>query len=401
MEKKQDIQWLKGVRVLLIGHYIPAPLAACLLHALGAEVIKVEPPFGDLLRQYPPYLQGKSKPLSAYFRALNGGFKSIAIDFKKEKGVEVLRKLIVHSDLVFDGNRAGYLSDKLKSPIGEINPNCLHVSISAFGNQGPRKDQAGHDNNLLALAGNLSYTSTAQGGKASVFSVPVADMTSSFAAALSGLAFLIGRGKGSQVNFADASLLHSAMFLNTIPLAGMNATQEPPQADKEWMNGQMANYSVYRCRDGKQVFLGSLEPHLFQHFCAAVGKAKWMDLLLGQQWGQLKAEVEQLFGSQDLEHWEKLLRGVDCCFTPLYNLAEALEEPQIKALGLVREIMDEEFGSLRLTNFPAGFGEGSLPVGEDAAAPDIGEHTQEILHAVLKLNPSEITELLDSQIVKG
>ncbi len=83
MTENIKIEWLKGVKVLLIAHYIPGPTAAFLLNGLGAEIIKVEPPFGDLMRQLPPFIKSKDgKKMSAYFRALNGGFKSIALNFK-------------------------------------------------------------------------------------------------------------------------------------------------------------------------------------------------------------------------------------------------------------------------------------------------------------------------------
>jgi crotonobetainyl-CoA:carnitine CoA-transferase CaiB-like acyl-CoA transferase len=103
------VDWLKGVKVLLIAHYIPGPLAAYLLKCLGAEVIKCEPPFYDYMRQLPPFIKGKKGKMGAYFRALNVGFKSIAVDFKKEDGVEVLKDLIKASDVLIDGNRANYL----------------------------------------------------------------------------------------------------------------------------------------------------------------------------------------------------------------------------------------------------------------------------------------------------
>ena len=105
---------LAGMRVLLCAHYIPGPVGATLLQNMGAEIIKIEPPFGDFMRGFPPFLTGKNdKKMSSYFRTLNAGFKSVVLDFKKAEDISNFKRLIQSADVIIDGNRTHYLTQKI------------------------------------------------------------------------------------------------------------------------------------------------------------------------------------------------------------------------------------------------------------------------------------------------
>jgi alpha-methylacyl-CoA racemase len=226
------VDWLKGVKILLIAHYIPGPMAAYLLKCLGAEVIKCEPPFYD---------------------------HSIVVDFKKEGGVEVLKDLIKASDALIDGNRANYLNEVLGEAVSDINPDIIHIPITAYGLKGPMKDIAGHDNNVLSLAGTLSYSSVSVQGTPSIFSAQLADITSGYIAALIAVSSILGKRNSKsnvKIGTVDASMMHAAFFLNQIYVAGMNATGKPPAHSKEFLNGGLPNYAMYLTKDEKSIFFG-------------------------------------------------------------------------------------------------------------------------------------------------
>jgi alpha-methylacyl-CoA racemase len=396
-----SVDFLRGVRVLVVAHYIPGPFAAYLLRHLGAEVIKVEPPFGDLMHQLPPFYQKDGdKHESAFYRAINGGMKSIAVNFKSSDGVEVLRRLIAASNVIIDGNRAGYLERILGSSLHCINPEALHIPITAFGLNGPLKNVAGHDNNILAMAGNLSYGGDAGDSSTGVWGQQLADITAGYVAALQALGWLFGRNNSAsatKVNTIDVSMLHAAFSLNQIYLTGMSATGKSPQADQELLNGAMPNYRMYFTKDSRKVFFGPIEHNLFANFATRVERDDLMPLL-GKDNSKLREELNSIFASKTLVEWEQTLENVDCCFTPVRTLAQAAEDPQIRALSLVRKCED----NLLVSGYPAGFGNDSLqPKTIGCEAPTLGEHSEEVLKTVLGYEEGEIKRLIQSKAVLG
>lgn len=395
MNEEIKIDFLAGYRVLLVAHYVPGPMAAYLLRCLGAEVIKVEPPFHDMLRGFPPFLQGENGQMSAWFRSLNAGFRSVTCDFKTESGRKMLRDLVAASDVLIDGNRPGYLSGVMGSSPEEISEKIIYIPISAHGQSGLLRDKAGHDNNLMAMAGNLSYTATGENGLPAPFSAPVADINSGYMAAFLAVAALLGRktsASETSVRTIDASMLHAAFFLNQMQVAAMNSVPEPPQASQAWMNGGMANYAPYFTRDGKSIFFGPIEPGLFANFARAINREDLNDLLYAQN-EKLKQELKTIFASKTAAEWEKLLAEVDCCCTVVRNLDEAMEHPQIKELGLVREVEDPTYGPLKLAGFPAGFGPNGKPPEVPKSAPEAGADTEAVLREILGYSEDRIQNL--------
>ena len=384
-QKSISIDWLKGKRVLLIAHYIPGGMASYLLRHLGAEIIKVEPPHGELMRQMPPFLKGEEGNMNAYFRAFNAGVKSIVVDFKSTAGAETLRKLIAVSDVLIDGNRVGLIEKVIGGKIHASNPEIIHIPVTGQGIKGPLKDIAAHDNNCLARSGALSFTPLDEEGLPSVFSGQIADITAGYMAAFMAVSALMGKANAqsqSTVGTIDASMLHSAFFLNQMYVSAMNVTQQPPQPKKEALNGGLANYRMYKTADSQAIFFGPLEPKLFNNFCTAINRPDLPALLMREN-DQLIDELKHIFSTKTRAEWAALLKACDCCFTEVNNLEEAMNDPQIQALGLVREVADKNLGNLNLVTFPAGFGEDSLPPTTTDSAPEIGEHTEWVHREIL------------------
>ncbi|MEM6271148.1 MAG: CoA transferase [Bacteroidota bacterium] len=366
------IDLLKGVRVLLVAHYVPGATAAYLLRCLGAEVVKVEPPFHDRLRTFPPHFSGVEGQMGAWFRTLNAGFRSIVCDFKSESDRRLFGKLARKCDLLIDGNRPGYLESVLGQHPEKVHDRLIYLPISAHGQVGPLRDVAGHDNNVMALAGNLSYTTPTAEGLPGTFSAPIADINSGYLAAFLGVTALFARQSGQSdcgVRTFDPSMLHAAFFLNQMQVATLNLVPEPPQASRAWMNGGLANYTSYRTADDQAVFLGPIEPKLFANFAAAIDRPDLNDLLYAQN-EALRTELQAIFAGRTAAEWEAQLAGIDACFTVVRDLQAALVHPQIQALGLVREIDDPHYGKMKLSGFPAGFGPESQP-------PDVPDHAPE------------------------
>lgn len=386
------ITWLRGVRVALCAHYVPGPLAAYLLRGMGAEVIKVEPPFLDHLRLHPPCFPTPHGPMSAAFHTLNGGFQSILLDYKAPEASSILHHILATCDVLIDGHRPGQLAQLLGASPETLFPRLVYLPISAYGQVGPQAHQAGHDANTLAIAGGLSYTATSAQGGPALFSAPVADILAAHTAALCACAALLGRQQDSaeeQPRKIDTSMYHAAAFLNQLQVATMNLLPAPPQHDAAWMNGHMPNYRIYHSADGLPMFFGPIERPLFANFCRAVERLDLLPLLTADP-AACGAALAQVFASRTRADWEQVLADCDCCFSPVLDLAEAMDHPQAQALGLQRTALAPDGTALRLSTFPAGFGPDSAPPLLPDHAPWPGEHTDAILSSLPGVQADDI-----------
>jgi alpha-methylacyl-CoA racemase len=143
---------LRGIVVLEVASYIPGPLCAQVLADMGAEVIKVERPGGDPLRQLDPRPPGAENPL---FAAFNRGKRSVELDLKSAEGADTLRGLVSQADVLIDGFRPGVLERLGVGAIAlrALNPRLIYCALSGYGDASEQRAQAGHDLNFLALAG--------------------------------------------------------------------------------------------------------------------------------------------------------------------------------------------------------------------------------------------------------
>lgn len=145
---------LAGIRVLDLSQYIPGPYATLLMADLGAEVVKVEPPAGDPLRGLPPL---KADGISHLYEAVNKGKTIIRLDLKSDGDNAMLADLVKGADVLLESYRPGVMErlgfgwDRLES----LNPRLVHCALSGFGQTGPLRLRAGHDNTYMALAGAL------------------------------------------------------------------------------------------------------------------------------------------------------------------------------------------------------------------------------------------------------
>ena len=395
-----NLEWLKGIRVVLIGHYVPAPLSAMLLGRMGAEVIKVEQDNGDYLRAMPSPSPPSGQVVSPMFRMLNGGFKSLALQWKTPQGAALLRELLAKSDVVIDGGRVGVLEQALGVPLEQISRQLIYAPITAYGQIGPMATLAGHDNNILAMAGNLSYTQTTSAGAPTVFSAPVADMFAGQMAAIGVLAALMGRDRSMDgPRRIDPSMLHAGFFLNFLELASRNApgyTQAQP--GKAWMNGGRPDYRPYRTRDGKWVYFGLLESWSLKRFLHGIGQASLLAYL--EEPEKLASHFETLFSQRDQAEWVSIGAEFDACITAVNDLESAIAAPQVRALGLMQEVDDPDLGTISLPTFPMGFGKESRQPSLPLSAPRLGQHSMEILTEILGLDRQTIDHLVTEKIVR-
>ncbi len=317
---------LAGVRVVDLSQYIPGPFATRQLADLGADVIKIEPPGGDPMRQF---MNAGDDGVSPIYRHVNRGKRVCRLDLKSDSGAEILADLLRGADILLESFRPGVLArlgfDRAR--LAELNPGLIHCALSGFGQTGPYAQRAGHDINYCALAGQALASGTAE---APVIAYPpIADHASALQAATAMLAALYARGRDGKGVFLDISITESILawqYLAALGDAGERAAS--------LLNGGAACYNIYRCADGKFVSLGAIETAFWENFCRTVGQPGW----IARQYEPMPqtaliAEVSGLIAAEPRSHWDALLDSTDCCYAPLLESTELRSNPQFAARG--------------------------------------------------------------------
>src|SRR5579885_2701586 len=386
---------LAGVRVLDLSRLLPGGLASQMLGDLGADVIKVEEPgLGDYGRFMPPLVNG----MSLYFLAMNRNKRSIALNLKTEQGREVFRRLARGADVILESFRPGVL-ERLGvgyPQLREINPRIIYCAISGYGQEGPYRLRAGHDLNYVGYAGLLSHNRERAEDIPTMPATQLADIAGGALPAVIGiLAALAGRVTSDQGRFVDVSMMEGSLALMPLLVATtLNSGQEPAPGTGH-LNGGLPAYHVYATRDGKAITLGALEPKFWSAFCARVERPDLLPLhqpANAAEREQVAGELRALFLTKTRDEWVAEFNEIETCFGPVNTLAEALQDPQVQALGAVQRATlgaSGELGMLALTPRIE-----DVPFQVRHAPPALGEQTRDILQDA-GYNEDELTRLRD------
>lgn len=371
---------LAGVRVLDLTRLLPGPMCTLHLADLGADVIKVEDTgAGDYAAPALRTLVQRNK-------------RALRVDLKQPEGVAVLKDLARSADVLVESFRPGVM-ERLGvgyATLSALNPKLVFCSITGFGQDGPGRDEPGHDLNYCALAGVTDQIGRA-GEPPALSNVPVGDlMGGSLTAAMGLLAALFdaqrsGRGRHVDIAIADGMLAHAVVPMISVLKHGH---VQPAGTDK--LGGALACYGVYATRDGRHVALGALERKFWDRFCEVLGREDLKPRHLGADadaTAALRAELTEIFASQPLAHWQRRFHNTGCCVTPVLRLEEALDHPQFRARGMVVEPAD---GGPRQLACPVKMTGYAFAVHRPAPAP--GEHSDELL-AELGYGPAQRSAL--------
>lgn len=326
---------LSGIRVLDLTQFLPGPMMTMMMADQGAEVLKIEPPAGDPARAMPP-VEGAH---SVWFRNLNRGKKSLALDLKSEAGKARLWDEIARADVFVEGFRPGVMA-RLGfgyETVSARNPRIVYCSISAFGQSGALAHHPAHDMAVQALAGFLSVNN-APGGDPVVPGVPAADAAAGLTALSGVLMALIGRERTGRGDYLDI-----AMFDSLLPwcahIAGSAIAGGPsPRSDDQRSLGGAAFYQVYRTADGRHVALGGREEKFVANLMNALGRP---DLIpygsepAGEPQAPLTAFLRETFASRTRDDWVAWFEDKDVAFAPVLDFREALDQPHIAERVLI------------------------------------------------------------------
>jgi crotonobetainyl-CoA:carnitine CoA-transferase CaiB-like acyl-CoA transferase len=376
---------LSGIKVIEFCQVLAGPFCGCLLADMGADVIKVEPPGGDLMRAWPPMREGYSQ----YFASVNRNKRSIVLDLKNPEGVSAARKLALSGDVVLENFRPGVMAKfgLDHASLAREKPSLVYCSVSAYGQSGPRAKEGGFDMTLQAMSGAMSVTGDAAGRPAKC-GIPIADFTTALYAAFSVVASLnkVARGEDgdhdSRGDYIDVSMLGSMLGIASLQTSELFGTGRDPVrlGSAHPMN---APYAGFRCRDG-DIALAAGTNKLWEAACDGIGRNDLIadprfatPSLRAQHQNELRDLLEQTFanyeGAQLLAIFRE--RGVPCA--PINTYSQVLADPQVTHMQWVEAVtLPGNIASHTVISPQRMSGE---RLGVYRNPPSLGEHTQEIL----------------------
>lgn len=360
---------LQGLRVVSLAEQYPGPLATMLLADLGADVILVERPGGDPSRRY-----------AGHFAALNRNKRSMLLDLKSEDGRAAFHALLKTSDALLEGFRPGVMA-RLgfgHEMAAEEFPGLVYCSISAFGQQGPFTALAGHDLSVQGVAGMLDIPVGAE-ARTPLPVLPVADIASGMFAALGVVAMLLGRCRNRAIAPIDVSMMDSlAFWMAPLSLPRANHLRPAP-----FPPGEPA-YGIFATRDGRQITLSIAgENHMWQALCAVLALDDLAMLHEHERVAQREHILPRLraaIAAREFAWLEGMLTEKAIAWGPVLGLVDAARDERIAARGLFLDIPDDAGTNERHVRQPLLFGgKAAMP---HRRAPELGEHTQEILESL-------------------
>ena len=376
-------QPLSSLKILDFSTLLPGPFATMLLADMGADIVRVEAPNRlDMVRLMPPF----DGDISGWHGVLNRNKRSIALDLKKPEAVEIIKQLVAANgggyDIVLEQFRPGVMArlglgyDDLKA----VNPGLIYCAITGYGQTGPYKDRAGHDNNYLALSGLMSHSGRRESGPPPL-GAQIADVGGGSLGAVMGiLTAVIHRHTTGQGQLVDVSMLDMAVAWQAHVASHYLVGDDPPQREGWMLNGG-SFYDYYQTQDGRYLSVGSLEPKFWQGFCQAIGRPDLIGRGLDQSPANqqaVKAEIANEMAKRPLAEWTTLFANLDVCVEPVLTIPEMLQHPQVQARGLVVDVPRPDGGTQKQIANPLKFSAAEAEYKGVGTA--VGAHTDDILH---------------------
>jgi crotonobetainyl-CoA:carnitine CoA-transferase CaiB-like acyl-CoA transferase len=376
-----------GVRVVELAQWVFVPVAGAVLADWGADVVRIERLDGDPYRGLASQGIGTDRGGVNLSMALaNRGKRSIALDLRHAKGLDVLHELLASADVLLTSLRPGAL-ERLglgADAVRERYPHLIYARGNGFGVNGPDADQPGYDSSAFWARGGVGHTLTpperdypiSQRGA-------MGDRNGAMALAFGIAAALLKRTRTGVGSVVDVSLLATAMWMMSSDLlAALNG------GDVHRVSGRSAMMSpltgTYRTKDDRHVQLMFLQgDRYWSEFCVTVGRPelaadnRFVDMAARRaNAAACVAELDAIFAEHTLDEWKLILAKLDAPWSPIQSIEEVVEDPQVVANSYIGTVETDDGGSYRLPSVPVQF-DGQPP--ELRRAPEHGEHTESVL----------------------
>ncbi|HRJ75096.1 MAG TPA: CoA transferase [Anaerolineales bacterium] len=394
---------LQGIRILDLTHMLSGPYAGMILADLGAESIKVEPPVtGEGTRRLlEKDAENSLNGFGAYFMTLNRNKKSVTLDLKSEKGLEIFYELVKTADVVLSNFSAG-VTQRLKidyEHLLKINPRIITCTVTGFGETGPAKNRTAFDMVAQAMGGGMSITGQI-GNPPTRSGIPIGDLGGGLMGVIGVLSALqarhiTGRGQHVDISMLDAQI----SLLNYMATMHFLSGIVPDKLG----NGHFVHvpYDTFQCSDGFIIiaiiadnFWGELlkvidaqdlntEEHKFQP-----GRLKNKELI--------NKRLNEILSTNTQKYWLEKLQALRIPCAPVYNLGQALNDEQVLSRNMIVEVQHPLGGSTKMPGNPIKLSE----THEDTFSPPplVGQHNEEV-YATLGMTKGDLKILQDSGVI--
>jgi crotonobetainyl-CoA:carnitine CoA-transferase CaiB-like acyl-CoA transferase len=368
---------LSGVRVLDLSAYIAGPYGCTLLADQGADVIKIEPPDGDNLRQYPSTLQSENRA----FLGVNRSKQGVVLDLKRPDELAVLLKLVAEADVLVHNFRPG-VAERLGidyARLKSINSRLIYCAVTGYGEEGPLRDKAGYDQVLQAMSGMCVLQGKPDGAPELVYG----SLVDYYAAALlaAGVSSaLFERERSGQGQFVGVSLLRSALTMQSARMIW--AEGEALDIWRDMRSGGITG--LYPTRKG-YLYLSANTPRFWKALCAKTGLTELADdsrydtvRKRAEHAAEIVPKLRAVLLTRTAPEWEALLGDqVPCAMAR--RIEDMFDHPQVLAEDMVAAIDHPTLGSYRGVARPIKFGRTPGPA--PFAAPTLGQDSEHIIAA--------------------
>ena len=371
---------LAGIRVLDMATMLAGPLGAAMLGDMGADVIKIEPPYGDEARAIGPRVGDDS----GFFVGVNRNKRGIVVDLTRPEGREVYFRLVRTADVVVENLRPNAKA-RLGVDYGETsrqNARIIYISVSAFGPSGPYAGRPGIDPLAQALSGFMNITGERAGGPLKA-GPAIADATCGNLVAFAAMVGLWARERYGQGQQIDLSLIDSMIHLQPVQVGQFFLTNYiQPRVGSA--SPFFAPYGTFTCRDGRSIMVAALNDKFFRNLCRAIENEALaddprfrttQDRLENED--ALNALVQAYFSRRDIHEMMGRLVEADMLAAPVYAYDETFSDPQVVHNRMAVEVEHGRVGKLRVGGVPVKLAR--TPGGVRLAPPTMGQHTGEVL----------------------
>ncbi len=403
---------LSHLMILDLSRVLAGPWCTQLLADLGATVIKIERPgTGDDTRAWgPPFLKdqgGNDTAEAAYFLACNRGKQSVAIDFTRPEGRDLVLALARESDVLVENFKVGGLAKHGLDypPVAAINPRLVYASITGFGQDGPYADRAGYDFIIQGMSGFMSVTGERDdlpGGGPQKAGVAITDLMTGMYTTVAVLAALAHRDRTGAGQWIDACLFDSAVaMMSVVNMNYLVSGVAPERAGNAHQN--IVPYQVFRCLDG-HLILAVGNDGQFARFCDIAGRPSLArDPRFSTNAERVRNRdtlvplIDGLMRVRTQRDWLAALEGAGIPGGPINRVDQVFADPQVAARGMRLDLPHPLAGSVPQVGVPVRLS--ATPPSPVAAPPLLGEHTASVLQQRLGIDARRLEDLAARGIV--
>lgn len=391
---------LVGIKVLDLTRVLAGPFTTMLLGDLGADVIKIEQPeIGDEARNFGPFKNG----FSLYFMSINRDKKSVTLNLKSDQGKSIFKQLVQQSDILVENFRPGTMKKYGLDyeTLSTEHPSLIYAACSGFGQTGPLSQKGAYDMIVQGMGGIISITGEPDGPPVRV-GTSISDITAALFTTIGILSALYHRSLTGKGQFVDVAMLDSLVAVLENAIVRYLSTDEIPHPLGS-RHPVITPFEAYESADG-HVIIAIGNDSLWSKFCEHIGRKDLISDLRfctnaerTEYHSDLFPILSEIMRQKTTDAWIKDLEelGVPC--GPINSIDKVVNHAQIRAREMITEVMHNMTGTVEIPGIPIKLSE--TPGSVDSPAPNLSEHTTEVLTNVLNMTADEIKQLRIDRVI--